>query len=146
MKLRTTEPWMSAKDYAQTLSGLSLNLAVKNVAEAVQFGNLVLGAQEIYSDPDFAVMQVLQSQWMLHADHCYDQHPMSGLLESGGRRGVGMEIRLHGIDPDEAQARALALGYTVLSGAQDKRHGVREAYLIDADGYVWVPDIAIQVG
>ncbi len=34
-----------------------------------------------------------------------------------------------------------AHGYTVLAGAADKPHGLREAYVVDADGYVWVPDI-----
>lgn len=143
MKLRTGDPWMSAKDYAKTLCGLSLNLIVKDVDESVRFAKSVLQAHAIYTDPDFAVMQVHQTQWMLHADHCYDQHPMAKLLSANGNRGCGIEIRLHGLDPDEAESRAAEFGYTVLSEAQDKRHGVRETYLMDRDGYVWVPDIAI---
>jgi uncharacterized glyoxalase superfamily protein PhnB len=134
---------MSAKEYAKTLSGLSLNLIVKDVGEAVRFATLVLDAQKIYADPDFAVVQAHQMQWMLHADHCYDQHPMAARLAAKGPRGCGLEIRLHGLDPDRATSRASEFGYTVLIGAQDKRHGVREAYLIDRDGYVWVPDILI---
>ena len=51
--------------------------------------------------------------------------------------------------PDYARLVALsnegsvALGYKVLAPPADKPHGVREAYLVDADGYVWVPDLAI---
>ena len=35
----------------------------------------------------------------------------------------------------------MRLGCKVLAGATDKRYGLREAHLIDADGYVWVPDV-----
>ena len=37
-------------------------------------------------------------------------------------------------------AAALKHGYEVLEPASDKPHGLREAYILDADGYVWVPD------
>ena len=38
------------------------------------------------------------------------------------------------------------MGYTVLAGAMDKPHGLREVYLLDQDGYLWVPGIALQEG
>src|SRR3990172_2216459 len=50
-------------------------------------------------------------------------------------------LRPHGRDPDEAEAAARRLGFPVLAGATDKPHGLREAFLLDADGYLWVPDI-----
>ena len=65
----------------------------------------------------------------------------SGSLTDGSHRGVGAELRLHGLDPDGAEARARARGDTVLAGAIDKPHGLRECYLVDPDGYIWVPDI-----
>ena len=34
-------------------------------------------------------------------------------------------------------------GWTVLAGSMNKPHGLREAVLIDDDGYVWVPGTAI---
>jgi hypothetical protein len=58
-------------------------------------------------------------------------------------RGVGAELRLHGRDPDEAEAAARKLGVSVLAGAKDKPHGLREAYLFDPDGYLWVVDIPL---
>lgn len=58
-----------------------------------------------------------------------------------GARGSGMELRLHGCDPDRAEERATAAGYEVLASAADKPHGLREAYIVDPDGYVWVPDL-----
>ncbi len=29
----------------------------------------------------------------------------------------------------------------VLAGAMDKPHGLREAYILDDSGYLWVPDV-----
>ena len=56
-------------------------------------------------------------------------------------RGVGAELRVMGLDPDAAEGRARAAGYTVLAGSLDKAHGMREAYILDADGYLWVPSV-----
>jgi hypothetical protein len=33
-----------------------------------------------YSDDDFAALSLLGSDFMLHADHAYDQHPLYSLL------------------------------------------------------------------
>ena len=37
------------------------------------------------------------------------------------------------------------LGFKVLVGTTDKPHGLREAYLVDDDGYVWVPDVHVKI-
>lgn len=132
---------MAASDYGKSLTGLGLNLLVVDMDRAIDFQTNVLGAQVVYSDPDFAVMEAMGSSWMLHADHTYTDHPLSGSLRPEIARGVGTEIRLHGCDPDQAEARARQRGDTVLAGAMDKPHGLREVYLIDPDGYVWVPDV-----
>ena len=58
-------------------------------------------------------------------------------------RGAGVELRLYDLDPDAAEARARAAGYHVLQVAANKPHGLRECYLVDPDGYVWVPGIGI---
>ena len=58
-------------------------------------------------------------------------------------RGQGLELRLYGVDPDRAEAIARQRGALVLSGALDKEHGLREAYIVDDDGYVWVPSVAL---
>ncbi len=83
---------------------------------------------------------------MLHADHTYQDHPLHGSLTGDLARGIGAEIRLYGRDPDAAEAVARRLDFTVLQGAADKPHGLREAFLIDADGYLWVPGVAIGGG
>jgi hypothetical protein len=46
-------------------------------------------------------------------------------------------------DPDAAAAAAHQRDYTVLVVLADKPHGLREAYIVDPDGYVWVPDVRL---
>jgi len=104
----------------------------------------VLSAEIIYSDVDFAVVSAVGTQWMLHADHTYDSHPMAGVIADVPARGCGLEIRLHHCDPDKACTNAREHGYTVLADAMDKPHGVREAFIIAPDGYIWVPDAPLE--
>jgi catechol 2,3-dioxygenase-like lactoylglutathione lyase family enzyme len=141
MKLRTGDPWMPAPDYGRSLHGLTLNLLVREVAVILPFHREVLGAEVVYDDPDFAVFRHGEAAWMVHADHTYLEHPLHQTLASGVARGVGAELRLHGRDPDAAEAAARRLGYTVVAGSTSKPHGLREAYILDPDGYLWVPDV-----
>lgn len=146
MKTRAPDqsPWMSAPDYGRSLRpGLSINLLVREVAPAVRFASEVLGATATYADGDFAVMRVAGSEWMLHADHTYLDNPLIGIVRGAETRGAGIEIRLYGIDPDAAEAAARGGGWTVLAGAMDKPHGLRECVLVDDDGYVWVPGVPL---
>jgi catechol 2,3-dioxygenase-like lactoylglutathione lyase family enzyme len=132
---------MPAPQYSHTLQGLTLNLLVRDIARSLPFHREVLGAQVVYNDVDFAVLRYGEVEWMLHADHTYLDHPLHASLSDEIPRGVGAELRLHGRNPDEAEAIARRLGFAVLAGPIDKPHGLREAYLIDPDGYLWVPDI-----
>ena len=135
------KPWMSAEDYGRSLRGFQVGLLVKDVARSVAFAREVLEAQVIYADPDFAVLRHGSGpEWMVHADHTYGSHPLLGLTGDGALRGAGIELRLHDHDPDRAAATAARLGHTILAEAADKPHGLRESYLVDLDGYVWVPD------
>ena len=141
MKLRTGQPWMPAPEYSRTVHGLRINLLVKAIDPALDFQRLVLGAEVIYQDPDFAALRGYGSEWILHADHTYDAHPLLALAQAASQRGLGAELRLHGCDPDRAEAAARQHGYTVLAVTANKPHGLREAYILDPDGYTWVPDI-----
>ena len=143
MKLRQGNPWMPADDYGRSLKGLGINMLVADIERAVAFQTRVLGADVVYADPDFAVLGAYGSEWMLHADHTYDDHELKGSLGPDIVRGIGIEMRLHGCDPDKAEARARELGFTILAGAMDKPHGLREVFIIDGDGYLWVPDAPI---
>ncbi len=146
MKKRPADqtPWMAADDYGRSLRpGLGVNLLVRDVAAAVKFAETVLGATATYADEDFAVLRAVGSEWMVHADHTYLDNPMTGVIDGVEARGAGVELRLYGIDPDTAEAAARDGGWTVLAGSMDKPHGLREAVLIDDDGYLWVPGVAI---
>ena len=143
MKRRTGEPWMPAPDYGRSLRGLTLNLLVRDVDAALPFYRDVLGADVVYSDPDFAVLRYAEVEWMLHADHTYDEHQLHAILGAEQTRGIGAEFRLHDCDPDKAEAAARRLGFTVIAPAADKGHGLREVYVLDRDGYLWVPDVPL---
>ena len=121
--------------------GVGINLLVTDVETSARFQAEVLDAEISYWDQDFAILTSHGSTWMLHHDRTYRDHPLSGIAAGAEGRGAGAELRLYGRDPDEAEAAAAKLGGTILAGAADKPHGLREAYLLDPDGYLWVPSI-----
>jgi catechol 2,3-dioxygenase-like lactoylglutathione lyase family enzyme len=135
--------FMSADEYGRSLKGLGVNLLVRDVGRSVAFARDVLGAAVGYADKDFAVLRYLtpraSGEWMLHADGTYHANPLLPLLDDSAPRGLGVEIRLYDCDPDAAVRRAKAHGHHVLQEATDKPHGLREAYILDPDGYCWVP-------
>jgi catechol 2,3-dioxygenase-like lactoylglutathione lyase family enzyme len=135
-------PPVSAEDYGRRLRGIGFNLLVSDVPRAVQFATRVLGATSFYDDEDFAALRWDGQDFMFHADHAYGDNPLSGFVAGLEARGAGVELRLYGCDPDVAEARARALGFTVLSGAIDKPHGLRECIILDEDGYAWIPAVA----
>lgn len=136
--------WMSAADYGRSLRGMGVNLLVREVARSVSYLTSVLDLDEVYSDLDFAVLRHQEQDIMLHADHSYSDHPMAAMTGDNALRGVGIELRLYDLDPDAAEARARARGADVLAESRDKPHGLRECYLIDPDGYIWVPSRGLQ--
>ena len=87
MKKRTADPWMPAPAYARTLKGLGVNLLVRDIEASLPFHRQVLGAELVYADPDFAMLRGCGAEWMLHADHTYDKHPLFGSLTADLPRG-----------------------------------------------------------
>jgi hypothetical protein len=139
MKLRKIDPWKPANDYSKELSGLTVNLLVNNVHKATEFIKNVIEADVIYEDIDFAAIEGFGSKWCFHADHTYDKHPLKGIISIKNKRGIGIELRLLGCNPDQAEIKAIKHGFKVISRSQDKPHGLRECYIIDNEGYCWVP-------
>lgn len=138
---RTKEPWMAPEEFARTLPrGIGLNLIVRDVDAEIAFCRDVLGAMILYSDEDFAAVELCGSVFMLHAEHTYSGHPMTGVV-SGQVRGAGMEIRVMGLDPEKTEARARARDAVVVSATIDKPHGLRECHIADPEGFVWVPGV-----
>lgn len=139
MKKAESKPWMTAPEYGHSLKGMGINLLVRDAAASLPFFTEVLGVELVYGDADFAVLRHGGQEWMLHSDHTYSENPLLALTGDGAIRGAGAEFRLYDLDPDAAEARAIAAGYDVLQSATDKPHGLRECYLVDRDGYIWVP-------
>ncbi len=142
-KLRQGDPWMSGYRYGALLPPLSLNLVVTDTARSATFYRDVFDADVHYVDIDFAALRVGPAEVMLHADHTHDEHPWYPQLVAGAARGIGAQIRVLGIDPDETERRARAAGAFVARGAQDKGHGWRETLVRDPDGYEWAVGILI---
>lgn len=143
MQKSKTTPWMPADEYGRSLPAFSLNLLVRRPHKSVEFYENILGAEVVYFDEDFAALRIGGVDFMLHADHTYEDHPWVDPLTSGMMRGLGAELRALGIDPDAVEERARKARATVVEPAQDKPHGWREIMVADPDGYVWAVGVKI---
>jgi catechol 2,3-dioxygenase-like lactoylglutathione lyase family enzyme len=133
----------SGEDYGRSLRGFGVNMLVRDVARSVCFAREVLLAEVAAADRDFAVLRHrvdgrVLAEWMLHADGTYRSNPLPSLIAPDQPRGAGLELRLYALDPDAAVARAKERGDVILAEPADKPHGMREAYILDPDGYCWV--------
>lgn len=142
-KTRTGEVFMPADEYGRSLPRFSANLLVRDVAKSLPFYRDVLGATVRYWDGDFAALSLLGIDFMLHADHAYDHHPLYAPLKAARERGVGAELRFLGIDPDQVEERAKRAGTVIVQPAKDYGHGWREITLFDPDGYIWTVGLPI---
>jgi len=140
----SNETPMSGADYGRTLRGLGFNLIVSDVTSAIHFATEVLGATVFFRTDVFAAMKLHGADFMFHVPSSYRGNELHATLVSDAPRGVGVELRCYHTDPDVAEAKARALGYTVLAGSLDKPHGLRECMLLDNDGYVWIPSRHLQ--
>ncbi|WP_375568149.1 VOC family protein [Seohaeicola saemankumensis] len=129
---------VTAADFGRSLSGLGLNLLVRDVPREARFLVDVFGMQAHRLSQDFAIISYHGQLLQLHADVTYHANPLLSLLPESGPRGAGAELRLFQSDPDQAAARVDAAGGMILQPPTDKPHGLREAYIMDPDGYVWV--------
>ena len=127
-------------------SGLSVNLLVCDIAAAVAFQQDVLLTKVLYHDPDFAAICGFGGQWCLHADHTYDDHPLVGMMRT--------------TEPSVAAVRALRFVCTAAIQMMPRPGHWQRAIpywpvpptrptgcaklLLDADGYCWVPGVALR--
>ena len=139
MKLRKKDPWKSASEYSKDLSGLTINLLVNNIKLSVNFLHQIIKAKIIYQDPDFAAIEGFGSRWCIHSYHTYDTHPYINIIKNSKPKGLGIELRVVGCDPDKAEERARKENYIILSTSTDKAQGMRECFIVDHDGFCWVP-------
>ncbi len=136
MKKRIGEPWIPAPAYGALLPSFTVNLVVRDMTRALDFYRQVLRAHVHYSDPDFAAVRIMGIELMLHTDHTYEHHPWSADLQSGKGRGLGAELRLLGMNPEELADRARAVNALFVDVAT-RGHGWREVMVRDPDGYIW---------
>lgn len=133
------KPRMSGADYGRSLTGLGFNLIVSDLEKAIHFCQQVIQADVFFQTDVFAAMKLAGQDFMLHINDSYRGNELHATLTSNAPRGVGIELRCYTVDPDAAETRARALGYTVLAGSLDKPHGLRECMILDDDGFVWIP-------
>lgn len=136
MKKRAGEPWIPAAAYGALLPQFTVNLIVRDMERALGFYRQVLQAHVHYFDPDFAALRVMSTELMLHTDHTYEQNPWSASLKNGQLRGLGVELRLLGMNPEEVAERARSFN-AVFKDVSARGHGWREVLIRDPDGYVW---------
>ena len=106
MKLRKKDPWKPASEYSKDLSGLTINLLVEDIKRSIHFLQKIINAKIIYQDPDFAAIEGFGSRWCIHSYHTYDSHPYINIIKSSKPKGLGIELRVIGCDPDRAEEKA----------------------------------------
>lgn len=130
---------VSPEDFGRSLSGLGINLLVRDVRRQCAFLTEVFGMTAHQVSDDFAILRYGEQVFQIHSDGTYHANPLLGLLPETPPRGAGIEIRLYETDPDAAVDKAEAAGATILQSPTDKPHGLREAYILCENGYAWVP-------
>lgn len=140
--MKTFNP-QDAEEVGHALENFGINLLVSNVARTVSFLQSVLGFTALNVSSDYALLEYREVLYQLHADHTYANNPLPSLLPEAGVRGGGVELRLFEVNPDAAEEKARTGGYVVLMETADKPHGLRECFLLDPDGYCWVPSVKI---
>lgn len=137
---------MPAAEFGVVLKGITLNLLTRDVRgeAATLAGVFGLAIHRLCDDYAIAVHDKIVMQ--LHSDRTFAAHPLYGLLPEAGPRGAGLEIRLHGVDPDAACAKVVEFAdAVVLAAAQDKAgHGLREAVILSPSGYAFVPSVPLS--
>lgn len=135
-----------AAEFGHALSGVSVNLLVRDVRAEAAFLAAVFGMQAHRLSADFAIMLHAGQPFQLHSDGTFAAHPLFALLPESGPRGAGIELRLHEADPDLAASRLVDFPEAMLlQPATDKwGHGLREAVILCPNGYAWVPSRRIS--
>ena len=90
---------ISADEFGRSLSGVGVNILVKDVRRTVSFLENVFALKCHQVSNDFAIVSHDNHVFQLHADHTYHSHPMINLVPENPPRGLGIEIRLYDCDP-----------------------------------------------
>jgi catechol 2,3-dioxygenase-like lactoylglutathione lyase family enzyme len=136
----------SGQVYGRALKGVGFNLLVNDFERAIVFATDVLGATVRFRTENFAAVKLAGHDYMYHGRETYRGNALYGTLTDDAPRGVGIELRCYEVDPDVAEAKARALGFTVLAGSIDKPpHGLRECIILDDEGFAWVLSRRLEI-
>jgi hypothetical protein len=130
---------ITAKDFGASLTGIGLNLLVRDVLSQAAFLHNSFAMTAHRLSPDFAIITYHDQLLQLHSDATYHSNPLLSLLPENPPRGAGVEIRLYNTDPDSAATLAPQHGGTILQPPTNKPHGLRECYILCPNGYAWIP-------
>lgn len=133
----------SAPEYGRTLTGLSLNLIVRDVARSLPFYTEVLGFRAAIRADGYVALEQGAMRIQLHEDRTYAKMPWAGALASGAKRGLGCEIRILGLDPHAVEAAARTHGAVLLPTSDRSGHGWRDCVIADPDGYTFAVGTAL---
>ena len=136
---------VNADSFGRSLRGMGLNLLVRDVPGETVFLESVFAMKPFQVSRDFAILVYGGHVFQLHADSTYHSNPLLSLLPEHPPRGAGVELRLYDTDPDVAVQRAAEFGATILQAPADKPHGLREACILCANGYAWMPSRPLSV-
>lgn len=117
--------------------GIAVRLLVRDLANALVFQREVLGARVESASAGAAVVHGTDGVWHLRADGAEPAGALRDIVAFVVRRGAGIELRVRVDDPAACEQRARELGFGVLAPVRTAG-GMREAQLVDGDGYVWV--------
>jgi catechol 2,3-dioxygenase-like lactoylglutathione lyase family enzyme len=131
----------SAPEYGRSLKGVGINILVRDLDRELAFLREVFGLEPRHREGDFAIMSHDGQDWMLHGDSTYHSHPLLAFLGDGAPRGLGVELRLYGLDPKAAEERARAGGHEILAAPAHKPHGLYECYIFSPAGYLYVASV-----
>jgi hypothetical protein len=142
-----------AAAFGASLSGITINILTRDVRAEAAFLADAFGCTIHRLSGDYAIARHIGADGaaavlQIHSDASFARHPLHALLPESSPRGAGIEIRLHGANPDLACERAAQIeGAMILSPATNKPgHGLREAVILSPSGYAFVPSIALQDG
>jgi len=130
-----------AEQVGQALVGFGVNILVKDIGRSLKFLQTVFNFEILSTSDGYALLQLEEHIYQLHGDHTYSANPLLSLIPESGPRGGGIELRLFNVNPDHSQKLAEDAGYTILMKTADKPHGLRECFILDPDGYCWVPSV-----
>ena len=143
---------IEADDLGRRLRGMGINLLCPDpILYAPELAR-IMALELIRVDAFFALLSwasppQTNTLIQIHSDKSYASNPYHACLGEGQMRGVGVELRLFDVNPDDAAKRAEAEdGWQVLQPPGDKEHGVREAFILDPMGYCWVPSVPLPAG